>query len=60
MKVYTVLMIYLFNNCLCFWIYISFNTYVYFFFDVALNLFVRPFGFIRFCIECIAGRILEF
>ena len=51
MKVYTVLMIYLFNNCLNIHWY-----YVYFFFDVALNLFVRPFGFSRFCMECIAGR----
>ena len=51
MKVYTVLMVYLFNNnCL------NIYTYVYFFFDRALNLLVKPFGFSRFCIEFIAGR----
>ena len=33
----------------------DFKTYVYFFFDTALILFVRPFGFSRFCIERIAG-----
>ena len=55
MKVFTVLMIYLFNNYLCFWIYINFNTYAYFFFDRALDLFGRPLGFSRVCIECIAG-----
>ena len=45
MKVYTVLMIYLFNNCLCFWIYVNSNT-LFFFFDSGV---LSTSGLIRYC-----------